>query len=190
MLFDCDVSRISQAVDYVRDELKKRKIRQDGITRAMLAAEEIMNAMIRHASSAEERINVRVVSFMHNVSVRITCRGTAFDLSEVRTSLEMGEDPEMDAVISDLVSRITGNVLTLRNRNGINRASIQVAAPHYKHLILTLNELGGSKYMNDQARQCLVTYKQIEAQLNNQPADLPIAELSKSFSLPEKESRS
>lgn len=59
-----------------------------------------------------------------------------------------------------------------------------------KHLILTLNELGGSKYMNDQARQCLVTYKQIEAQLNNQPADLPIAELSKSFSLPEKESRS
>ncbi|MER2056390.1 MAG: hypothetical protein ABTB30_13995, partial [Clostridia bacterium] len=141
MLFACDVSQISKAVDYVRDELKKRKIRRDGITRAMLATEEILKAMIRHAPTAEEQINVRVVSFMHSVSVRITCRGTGFDLSEVQSSLETGEDPEMDAVISDLVSRITGNVLTLRNRNGINRASIQVAAPHYKHLILTLGSL-------------------------------------------------
>ena len=57
------------------------------------------------------------------------------------------------------------------------------------HLILALNEIGGSKYMNDQARRCLETYQQIEAQLNNRPASLPIAELSKTFSEPEKESR-
>lgn len=54
MLFACDASQISKAVDYVRDELKKRRIRSEGVTRAMLAAEEILNAMIRHAPSAEE----------------------------------------------------------------------------------------------------------------------------------------
>jgi len=74
MLFACDASQISKAVDYVRDELRKRRIRSEGVTRAMLAAEEILNAMIRHAPSAEESVNVRVVSLMHNTSVRITCR--------------------------------------------------------------------------------------------------------------------
>ena len=69
----------------------------------------------------------------------------------------------------------------------------QIAMPPEKitaqHLILTLNELGGSRYMNDQARRCLMTYRQIEALLNNRPASLPIAELSQTFSGPEGETR-
>ena len=75
MLFACDASQISKAVDYVRDELRKRRIRSEEVTRAMLAAEEILNAMIRHAPSAEESVNVRVVSFMHNTSVRSPAGG-------------------------------------------------------------------------------------------------------------------
>ena len=141
MLFACDASQISKAVDYVRDELRKRRIRSEEVTRAMLAAEEILNAMIRHAPSAEESVNVRVVSLMHNTSVRITCRGTVFDLSEVQSSLQTGGDPETDAVISDLFIRIMSNSLSLKNRNGINYASLQVAAPRYRHLILTLGSL-------------------------------------------------
>ena len=69
----------------------------------------------------------------------------------------------------------------------------QIAMPPEKitavHLILSLNELGGSKYMNEKAQRCLETYKQIEAELNRMPASLPIAELSKSFSGPEEETR-
>ena len=141
MLFACDASQISKAVDYVRDELRKRRIRSEGVTRAMLAAEEILNAMIRHAPSAEESVNVRVVSLMRNTSVWITCRGTAFDLSEVQSSLQTGGDPETDVVISDLFNRIMSNTLSLKNRNGINYASLQVAAPRYRHLLLTLGSL-------------------------------------------------
>ena len=88
-------------------------------------SEEILNAMIRHASSAEERINVRVVSFMHSVSVRITCRGTAFDLSEVQSSLQTGGDPETDAVISDLFNRIMSNTLSLKNRKYLNLVNLK-----------------------------------------------------------------
>ena len=58
-----------------------------------------------------------------------------------------------------------------------------------KHLILTLNELGGSKYMNEQARSCLKTYRQIESQLDSRPASMPVAELYKTFAMPEKETR-
>lgn len=141
MLFACDLGQISKAVDYIRDELGKRKIRPAGTTKAMLASEEIIRALIRHAGSEEERINVRVISFMGGAGIRITCRGTAFDLSEVQTSLKTDDDPETSAVISDLFSRIMGSTLSLKNRNGINYAFLQVAAPRYRHLVMTLGSL-------------------------------------------------
>ena len=141
MLFACDMAQISKAVDYIRDELGKHKIRPAGATKAMLASEEIIRAMIRHAGSEEERINVRVISFMGGAGIRITCRGTVFDLSEVQTSLKTDDDPETSAVISDLFSRIMGSMLSLKNRNGVNYAFLQVAAPRYRHLVMTLGSL-------------------------------------------------
>ena len=141
MLFSCDNSQISKAVEYVSEEMKRRKVRPAEVSKALLATEEIVRAMIRHAGSEEERMNVRVTSFFGRIGIRITCRGTAFDLSEVQSSLKSGEDPETDAVISDLVSRIMSHTLSLKNRNGINHASIQVAAARFRHLILTLGSL-------------------------------------------------
>ena len=141
MLFACDISLIGKAVDYIRDELKKHRVRPAGITKAMLASEEILKGMIRHAGSCEERINVRVTSFMGSAGIRITCRGTAFDLSEVQASLTTDEDPEASAVISDLISRIMGSTVSLKNRNGVNHAFLHVAASRYRHLIMTLGSL-------------------------------------------------
>ena len=117
MLFTCDNSQISKAVEYVSEEMKRRKVRPAEVSKALLATEEIVRAMIRHAGSEEERMNVRVTSFFGRIGIRITCRGTAFDLSEVQSSLKSGEDPETDAVISDLVSRIMSHTLSLKNRN-------------------------------------------------------------------------
>ena len=48
-------------------------------------------------------------------------------------------------------------------------------------LILTLDGLGGSKYMNEQALRCLETYKKIQSQLDRMPGSLPIDELSRDF---------
>ncbi len=48
-------------------------------------------------------------------------------------------------------------------------------------LIFTLDGLGGSKYMNEQALRCLETYKKIQALLDRMPGSLPIDELSRDF---------
>ena len=141
MLFACDAGRICEAVEFVRDELKKRRVRTDEASKALLATEEVLGAMIRHAGSREERVNVRVISFMGGVSIRITCRGTAFNLTEVKSSLETDDDPEVNAVISDLISRIMSHTLSLKNHNGVNRATIQAAVPRYRHLLITLGSL-------------------------------------------------
>ena len=141
MLYTCDNSRIREAVEYVREELKKRKIPSAAVSRAELAAEEVIRAMIRHAVSPEERFNVRVEGFLGNVSVRITCRGTAFERSELESALAVEDDPEAGAIISAMLSRILGGTLSLRNRGGTNTAVIQAARPRFRQLLLTLGAL-------------------------------------------------
>ena len=74
MLFACDNNQISGAVEFIRAELKKRKLRPAEISKAVLASEEIIRAMIAHAALSEENFQVRINAFMESVSVRITCR--------------------------------------------------------------------------------------------------------------------
>ena len=143
MLFACDPERIRDAVEYIREELKKRKIRSPEITRTMLTAEEVVRAMIRHAGSPEEQFHVRVTALAGLAAVRITCRGTAFDRAEVKEPLFRDDNPETHAVIEELTSRIMGRTLYLWHHGGINTAVIQAARPRYGHLLLTLGSLAG-----------------------------------------------
>ncbi len=115
-------------------------------------------------------------------------------VSDERISAELELPIRM--VRSLLFDLVRGGVLLQAADPDVKHAGhhYQIAMPPEKitakHLILTLNELGGSKYMNDQAHSCLKTYRQIESQLDERPASLPIAELSRSFTRPEEESRS
>ena len=56
----------------------------------------------------------------------------------------------------------------------------QIAMPPEKitahYLVLALNELGGSKYMNEQALYCREAYRKVEALLDRMPANLPLAD--------------
>ena len=56
----------------------------------------------------------------------------------------------------------------------------QIAMPPEKitanYLILALNELGGSKYMNEQALHCREAYRKVEGLLDRMPANLPLAD--------------
>ena len=141
MLYPCEENRIHEAVEFIGKELAGRKVRPEERTKALLTAEEVIRAMIRHSGSPEERFNVRVNAFLGSVVVRITCRGAAFDRSELESSLYLDDDPEANAVISGLVSRITDHTLTLRHLGGTNFAAVQAAKPRYRQLILTLGAL-------------------------------------------------
>ena len=43
-------------------------------------------------------------------------------------------------------------------------------------IIRALNELGGSKYMNEQALYCREAYRKVEALLDRMPANMPLAD--------------
>ena len=52
-----------------------------------------------------------------------------------------------------------------------------------KQLLLSLDELDSSKYMNDRARLYLEKYRKIQDSLDQTPANLPVDELSRDFPL-------
>ena len=141
MLFTCDQARIPEAVEWIRTELEKRKIRPRELSRALLSAEEVLRAMIAHAPSPEEQFQVRITKSPDSVGIRITCRGSAFTLSDVKAPPDMHGDPESGAVVSEILGRLMHGALSVRHRNGVNTAVLRAASPRFRQLFLTLGSL-------------------------------------------------
>ena len=141
MLLTCEQARIPEAVEWIRTELEKRKIRPRELSRALLSAEEVLRAMIAHAPSPEEQFQVRITKSPDSVGIRITCRGSAFTLSDVKAPPDMHGDPESGAVVSEILGRLMHGALSVRHRNGVNTAVLRAASPRFRQLFLTLGSL-------------------------------------------------
>ena len=141
MLFTCEQARIPEAVEWIRTELEKRKIRPRELSRALLSAEEVLRAIIAHAPSPEEQFQVRITKSPDSVGIRITCRGSAFTLSDVKAPPDMHGDPESGAVVSEILGRLMHGALSVRHRNGVNTAVLRAASPRFRQLFLTLGSL-------------------------------------------------
>lgn len=138
MKFKCSVNEIPNAVEYIRKELKNRKVKSKDITKALLTAEEVIRATIDHSESADGEFNVKVNKFLTGTEMRITSKGSSFELDSIRQGISFVDDEESNLVIQNLVSRVMGNNLSVRNRNGLNTSVIKISEFKYKQLIITL----------------------------------------------------
>ncbi|MBO7661913.1 MAG: cation:dicarboxylase symporter family transporter [Clostridia bacterium] len=141
MKISANPNEISMAVDYIRETLRKKRIRRKEIILATMSAEDVISSMITHAGKTEEEIHVNVISFLGGTEIRITCRGSALDLSEIKeTQSFITEDMDEDAreVMNSLCERLTRDRLSLRSRQGVNYATVTVSRSKYRQLILTL----------------------------------------------------
>lgn len=145
MTIQADVHEIPNAIDYIRDTLKAKKVNSKNIAKALLGAEELLHAMIDHAAGPAETVTVKVWFFLGESRIHISCRGSAFALAEVgqavRFSPDAEEDPQSQLVIRDLLSRILDSNLSLSCESGVNTAAIQVAKSKYRQLYLTIGAL-------------------------------------------------
>ncbi len=141
MKFKANPNEIGQAVDYIRETLLKRKVGSREATLASLSAEEVINAMIAHAENPDSDLKIIVVSTMGNTELRISCPGSALDISELQEARaftpEDADDSAADA-LRMLYERLTKDRLSLHARKGINYATISVAKSKYRQLIMTL----------------------------------------------------
>ena len=144
MLFQAQLSEIGNAVEYIQDELAKRKNKTKDIAKTSLTAEEVFRAMVENASSQDSVISVKVTSFLGKTNIRMSCQGSPFDISCLQEvshfSTEM-EDDESRSVIHRLMSRVLDEHLLLKNKLGFNIAQIKVAKSKNSRLYVTIAAL-------------------------------------------------
>ena len=60
--------------------------------------------MIEHVDNKTDKIDVLVTSFVGNIEVKMTSKGSAFELSELENRLQLMDD-EADAVVTLIVAK-------------------------------------------------------------------------------------
>lgn len=141
MKINANPNEISLAVDYIRDTLRKKRIRRKEIIIATLSAEDVIHSMILHADTADRKISVNVVSFLGNTEIRIFCHGSEMQLSEFQQAKDYGledSDESTGRAMNGLYERVMKDRLSLRRRQGVNYAAIAVSKSRYRQLILTV----------------------------------------------------
>ena len=105
----CDNEALTKAMDFVRDVLSKRKVKQKHAVRPLLATEEIVAKMLESASEGAV-LKVKAGGMLGDVALSFECRGESFEISDIEKKLlfEMNSDEDETAndIIRGLIEKI------------------------------------------------------------------------------------
>ncbi|MCR5747789.1 MAG: dicarboxylate/amino acid:cation symporter [Lachnospiraceae bacterium] len=136
-----DVLEIPRAMEFLDDIFKKRKIKPKNIVRSKLAAEEIIRTMIHHADD-DSTITLSVRNLFGEYKLYFRSSGKEFseeDIEKLMVSTKDDSwDKEANAVIHQMLRKLLANDFSIRNANGINKATLIVHRSSYTNLIITL----------------------------------------------------
>ena len=141
MNYQCSFAAIEPAIRYIEQELYRRRIDSKTRARTLLSSEELLRAVIEHAESEETELSVKLIRSPLSCEVRISAKGSAFDVSAVEEGLLIAEDEESAAVLRHLFERVMDENVSVRNRRGLNTAVIRVTASRYRQLVFTIGAL-------------------------------------------------
>ena len=137
----CDNEALTKAMDFVRDVLSKRKVKQKHAVRPLLAAEEIVAKMVESASEGAV-LKVKAGGMLGDVALSFECRGEAFEISDIEKKLlfEMNSDEDETAndIIRGLIEKIFREDFSVHNEHGINKARLSVKKSAYAGIVYTL----------------------------------------------------
>ncbi|MBR4175420.1 MAG: dicarboxylate/amino acid:cation symporter [Lachnospiraceae bacterium] len=140
----CDQKEIPGALDHIRECLEKKKLDKKKSVRAMLVAEEILEELCRNARE-ESQIRVDVGGILGNIEIRYRCNGKLFYVSDIQERMLFTENDkdndEANIVIRDLMERLFGDTISIRNDRGVNNVTQTVKKSAYISLIYTLSAL-------------------------------------------------
>ena len=131
MDFLADLSQLDAAVDYIRDELKRKKIASREAVRASLIAEEVFRVMTECARDREDKISVfpkKLYSFALPLGCTITPGGSCMTLalSALFMARIFGIPAEAISIVRGLFS-IVGMFLVTGNVTGLGAVTLIVA---------------------------------------------------------------
>ena len=124
-----DVFGLGQALDIIEEKLQKYKLSRKEIAKSILAAEEVVKALLEHGESASY-LYLSVRRILDEISIEIAVEGREFsfekeiDLGEKLDAEDIGPDTER-TIRSMILKSLLGD-LKYRHRAGMNTVRISV----------------------------------------------------------------
>ena len=132
-------NEIPQAVDFLREELSRKKLPKKILFQTLLTSEDVITKMIENST---EEIKISVGGFLGRTEIRMSAKGTPFESSDIAEKLlfteECSDNEEANIVLRNMISKLFGNNLAVRNDNGVNKVVIDVAKSRFRQLIFTI----------------------------------------------------
>ena len=125
-----DTEGIGRGLEILEEKLKGYGLKQKQITKSMLAAEEVMTALLEHSGEAD-LIQLSIRRFFDEISIEIAVAGKEFSFENslsFGSSLETEDlGPDAERTIRNMILRSVVEDLKYRNRNGVNTVRITVS---------------------------------------------------------------
>ncbi len=136
---DCAPENIPEAIDFLREALKKRKLASKEIAKTLLTSEEVLAKLIMNASDSSERIKISVAGVLGNVDISFKAKGKPFEAADIEKDILFEQDDEeANAALRKLVNKILGDNLEIKNSDDVNSVLIKVKKSHYAGLVYTI----------------------------------------------------
>ena len=144
MIIHNDRQELQKALQYVEEELKKYNLNRREATMTMLMAEESLVCMMSHTEE-QEKIEIVFKKLFGNISLNISARGEAFNMSEESVLIgDMdfeGVSGDAEAAIRNLIIRSQSDIFQYKNRLHQNTIRLVVKRSERMQLYLTLGAM-------------------------------------------------
>ena len=144
MIIHNDRQELQKALQYVEEELKKYNLNRREATMTMLMAEESLVCMMSHTEE-QEKIEIVFKKLFGNISLNISARGEAFNVSEESVLIgDMdfeGVSGDAEAAIRNLIIRSQSDIFQYKNRLHQNTIRLVVKQSERMQLYLTLGAM-------------------------------------------------
>ena len=114
----------------------------DNALMATLALEDVLNVMLQRSTAETKTIKVAIMRFAGKVTVKLSCAGSPFDVSDVKGLYDIGGlDESMADVVRNLAGRLFNDRLSIRHSLGLNICRLTLKERKRSHIALILSAL-------------------------------------------------
>ncbi|SKB96691.1 Na+/H+-dicarboxylate symporter [Lachnospiraceae bacterium] len=134
-----EIGSVEKGIEFIRKALEEKKIPSKKITKTLLTAEEVLAKLVANATDKESQISVEVGGLLGNVEINFKGKGEPFSAIDIEKQYlfeQSGEDANI--ALRNLMDRVLGDHLEIKNSGGYNVISIKAKKSNYSGLVCTL----------------------------------------------------
>lgn len=139
-----DPAGIGRGLDIIEEKLTKYGLKRKDVAKSMLAAEEVMVSLLKHAEQADG-IHLSIRRIFEDISIEVAVAGREFSFEKelsLGTPLDTQDmSPDAELSIRNMILRSVVDDLKYRNRSGINTVRITVVRSKRAMLYQTLGAM-------------------------------------------------